>query len=79
MRKLIHKYFFQGEPQRLLHDGEYSDLGERTIQVIHTPGHSPGHCCFYDLERKYLYSGDLVYKGCLFAFLFQFILQLRFR
>ena len=36
--------------------------------VIHTPGHSPGHCCFYEPERKYLYSGDLIYSGCLDAF-----------
>ena len=36
--------------------------------VIHTPGHSPGHCCFYELNRKYLFSGDLIYQGCLDAF-----------
>ena len=38
------------------------------IQVVHTPGHSPGHCCFYEPERNYLYSGDLIYKGSLDAF-----------
>ena len=59
---------FQGMPQRILHDGDWLDLGGRQIHVIHTPGHSPGHCCFYEPERKYLYSGDLIYKGCLYAF-----------
>lgn len=59
---------FQGMPQRILHDGERLDLGGREIHVIHTPGHSPGHCCFYELGRNYLYSGDLIYKGCLHAF-----------
>lgn len=59
---------FQGIPQIILHDGDCLDLGGRKIQVIHTPGHSPGHCCFYELERNYLYSGDLIYKGCLYAF-----------
>lgn len=59
---------FQGEVQRLLHDNDWLDLGGRNIQVIHTPGHSPGHCCFYEPERKYLFSGDLVYRGCLYAF-----------
>lgn len=44
------------------------DLGDRTLKVIHTPGHSPGHCCFYEPDRKYLYSGDLIYHGCLDAF-----------
>ncbi|WP_418747122.1 MBL fold metallo-hydrolase [Frisingicoccus sp.] len=38
------------------------------MTVIHTPGHSPGHCCFYEPERRYLYSGDLIYLGCLDAF-----------
>ena len=28
----------------------------------------PGHCCFYEPERKYLFSGDLIYRGCLYAF-----------
>lgn len=59
---------FQGLPQRILHDGDVYDLGGRTVTVIHTPGHSPGHCCFYEPERVYLYSGDLIYRGCLDAF-----------
>lgn len=59
---------FHGTPERLLHDGDFLDLGGRRIQVLHTPGHSPGHCCFYEPDRGYLYSGDLVYKGCLDMF-----------
>ncbi len=59
---------FQGVPQKILHDGDRVDLGNRTLTVIHTPGHSPGHCCFYEPDRKYLYSGDLIYCGCLDAF-----------
>lgn len=61
-------HIFQGKPQCILHDGDHLDLGGRIISVIHTPGHSPGHCCFYEPARKYLYSGDLIYKGCLYAF-----------
>lgn len=53
---------FQGEPQKILHDGDRLDLGGRQIQVVHTPGHSPGHCCFYEPERGYLFSGDLIYS-----------------
>ena len=59
---------FHGEPQVLLHDGDTLDLGGRTVRVVHTPGHSPGHCCFYEPERKYLYAGDLIYQGRLYAF-----------
>lgn len=59
---------FHGTPTELLHGGDCLELGNRTLQVIHTPGHSPGHCCFYEPERKYLYAGDLIYQGCLDAF-----------
>lgn len=59
---------FQGIPQQILHDNDEIDLGKRKIKVLHTPGHSPGHCCFYEEERQYLYSGDLIYKGCLDMF-----------
>ena len=55
-------------PQMILHDEDCIDLGNRKLVVIHTPGHSPGHCCFYEADRKYLYSGDLIYSGCLDAF-----------
>ena len=59
---------FQGSPNRILHDKDEINLGNRTIVVVHTPGHSPGHCCYYEPERKYLYSGDLIYQGKLDAF-----------
>ena len=59
---------FQGKPKRILHDNDEIELGKRIVRVIHTPGHSPGHCCFYEEERKYLYSGDLIYKGRLDMF-----------
>ncbi len=59
---------FQGVPQRILQDGDLLNLGGREIRVIHTPGHSPGHCCFYEAEREYLYAGDLIYMGSLDAF-----------
>ena len=64
----ISKYeIFQGKPSRVLDDGDTIDLGGRTIQALHTPGHSPGHLCFWEDEKGYLYSGDLVYEGTLFA------------
>lgn len=66
--KISDYQIYQGEPQILLHDGDCIDLGERKISVIHTPGHSPGHCCYYEPQREYLYSGDLIYRGCLDAF-----------
>ena len=58
---------FQGVPDRLLEDGDWIDLGDRRIQALHTPGHSPGHLCFWEPERGYLFTGDLIYKDILFA------------
>ncbi len=59
---------FQGKPTRILHDGDTIDLGERILEVLHTPGHSPGHMCFFDRERGYLFTGDHVYQGMLLAY-----------
>jgi glyoxylase-like metal-dependent hydrolase (beta-lactamase superfamily II) len=60
--------FFQGTPTRVLKDGDEIDIGGRSIQVLHTPGHSPGHMCFWEKDRGYLFTGDLVYKDTLFAY-----------
>lgn len=60
--------FFQGTPSRVLRDLDKIDIGGRKIQVIHTPGHSPGHMCFWEEERGYLFTGDLIYKDTLFAY-----------
>ena len=60
--------FFQGRPTRLLRDGDKIELGGREITALHTPGHSPGHLCFWEAARGWLFTGDLVYKDTLFAF-----------
>lgn len=59
--------FFQGTPSRVLRGGEVIDLGGRQVHVLHTPGHAPGHMCFWEAERGWLYTGDLVYQGVLTA------------
>ena len=37
-------------------------FGETTLEVIHTPGHTPGHLCFYEPEQKILFSGDTLFR-----------------
>ena len=59
---------FEGIPTRVLKDHDTIELGERTIQVLHTPGHSPGHICLYEKKKGYLFTGDLIYLGVLFAY-----------
>lgn len=63
-----HYEFFQGTPTSLLSDGDVIDLGGRRVEVLHTPGHSPGHLCFWEPATGYLFTGDLVYKDVLFAY-----------
>jgi len=43
-----------------LEEGELQ-VGEHAMQVIHTPGHSPGHICLYLPRYKALVAGDLVF------------------
>lgn len=60
--------FFQGTPTRVLADRDIIGLGGRSVEVLHTPGHSPGHMCFWEAERGWLFTGDLAYKDMLLAY-----------
>lgn len=44
-------------------DGEEILVGEVEIMVIHTPGHTPGHCCFWFPQSRVLYSADVDLTG----------------
>ncbi len=44
-----------------LTDGGTLRVGKYEFTTLLTPGHSPGHCCFYCEEAGWLYSGDLVF------------------
>ena len=46
-----------------LDDGAVIALGDREILALHTPGHSPGHLCFYEEARRLLFPVDLMYEG----------------
>ena len=41
------------------------ELGDRTLEVIHLPGHSPGSIALYEPVSQELYAGDVVYDGAL--------------
>jgi len=43
-----------------LPESMHFDLGGRTIELIRTPGHTPGSICLLDVERKILFSGDTI-------------------
>lgn len=48
---------------RLIHDGERIDLGNRTIEVIATPGHTPDSITLFDRANGLLFTGDTYYPG----------------
>ena len=52
-------------PDGYLKDGDTVTVGEIVLQVIHTPGHSPGGICLYIEKEKVLLSGDTLFAGCM--------------
>ena len=48
---------------RILADGDTIDLGDRRLEVVHTPGHSPGGIALWEAASGILFSGDIFYDG----------------
>jgi glyoxylase-like metal-dependent hydrolase (beta-lactamase superfamily II) len=51
-----------------LEHGDRIDLGERMLEIFHTPGHSPGGISFLDREARAFFVGDLIYLGKMLLF-----------
>ncbi|MFC1963174.1 MBL fold metallo-hydrolase [Chloroflexota bacterium] len=45
-------------PDEALYGGEILNIGLHSLEVIWTPGHSPGHICLYEPRNKLLFAGD---------------------
>ncbi|HIH78285.1 MAG TPA: MBL fold metallo-hydrolase [Halobacteria archaeon] len=50
------------KPTISLKDGNQIDIGNNSLEIIHTPGHSIGSICIYDKKNKNLFSGDTVFS-----------------
>ena len=50
-------------PTQWLNQGDKVQLGEHTLQVLHCPGHTPGHVVFYSPELKHAFVGDVLFAG----------------
>ena len=48
---------------QLIEDGDILVLGDRHLEVLHTPGHSPGSIALWEAATGVLFSGDTVYDG----------------
>jgi glyoxylase-like metal-dependent hydrolase (beta-lactamase superfamily II) len=50
-------------PTRQLEEGDVIDLGDRALEVMHLPGHSPGSIGLWEHRSGILFSGDAIYDG----------------
>jgi glyoxylase-like metal-dependent hydrolase (beta-lactamase superfamily II) len=60
------KYGMQAEtfePDRWLTDGDTVTVGNLTFDVIHCPGHTPGHIIFYHAPSQFAIVGDVLFQG----------------
>ena len=51
------------EPARWLVDGDTVTFGEVELEVLHCPGHTPGHVIFFHRESKLAQVGDVIFQG----------------
>lgn len=51
------------ETSRWLHDGDAVKIGDLTLDVIHCPGHTPGHVVFYHAPSRFAVVGDVLFQG----------------
>ena len=51
------------EPDRWLVDGDTVTVGNLMIDVIHCPGHTPGHVVFHHAPSKLAIVGDVIFQG----------------
>ncbi len=50
-------------PDRWLRDGDSVALGEHRFDVLHCPGHTPGHVVFVDHAARFALVGDVLFQG----------------
>lgn len=50
-------------PYEPLSDGEKIEVGGISLEVLHTPGHSPGAVCLYAADLGVVFTGDTLFKG----------------
>ena len=56
----MNKYVTPDAPEVMLEDGDTISNDSFEFEVLWTPGHSPGHICLYERERRFILTGDHV-------------------
>ncbi|WP_308874592.1 MBL fold metallo-hydrolase [Thiothrix subterranea] len=50
-------------PDTWLQEGDSLTLGQQTLEIIHTPGHTPGHVVLFHREQGIAFVGDVLFNG----------------
>jgi hydroxyacylglutathione hydrolase len=50
-------------PDRFLNEGDKVSFGEHEFEVLHCPGHAPGHVVFHNRAAKFAHVGDVLFSG----------------
>lgn len=53
------------QPHQWLEEGDTVSFGNQTMQVIHTPGHTPGHVVLFVEEAQLAFVGDVLFNGAI--------------
>jgi glyoxylase-like metal-dependent hydrolase (beta-lactamase superfamily II) len=61
--QLTNYHFPATTPITLVEDGYVFDLGDRTFEVLHLPGHTPGSIALWEYKTGVLFTGDIIYDG----------------
>jgi glyoxylase-like metal-dependent hydrolase (beta-lactamase superfamily II) len=46
-----------------LNEGDIVEFGNSKLEIVFTPGHSPGSICFYNRDQKFIIGGDVLFNG----------------
>jgi len=51
------------EPDRWLQHGDTVTVAGETLEVLHCPGHTPGHVVFFHRQQRFAWVGDVLFAG----------------
>ncbi len=51
------------EPSVFLKEGDILSIGSTALEIVFTPGHSPGSICFINHAQKWIIGGDVLFEG----------------
>ena len=60
------QFGFEGDifaPDQWLNHGDTVSLGNLTFEVVHCPGHTPGHVVFVEMQQSFAMVGDVLFNG----------------